>query len=63
VLPVAYKAIIHYPASQSDQIALQKKLSAVKAEKMVKYLASLELTGGAATQVAEEIAQRRYITK
>lgn len=58
---MGYKAVIHYPKSSADRIALQKKLSTAKAEKMMKYLASLELTGGAAAQVAEEIAQRRYI--
>lgn len=58
---MAYKAVIHYPISPADQIALYEKLSSVKAEKMLKYLSSLELTGSAASQVVEEIAQRRYI--
>lgn len=56
-----YKAVIHYPSSKSEQIALQKNFSSVKAEKMVKYLSSLELTDGTIEQVMEEIVQRRYI--
>lgn len=53
---MAFKAVFHYPTQKSDQEALMKRLSALRAEKTLKYLCSLEPSGSTAEQLAEEIS-------
>ena len=60
---MAFKAVFHYPAQNSDQEALMQRLSALRAEKTLKYLCSLELSGNTAKQLAEEISVIRLHKK
>ena len=46
----------HYPAQEAEQQALMKCFSALKAEKALGYLCSLELPNNTVKQVIEEIS-------
>lgn len=60
---MAFKAVFHYPAEEAEQQALMKRFSALKAEKALGYLCSLELPGNTVKQVVEEISKTRVHKK